>query len=154
MTGIEIMSVVRQRIADKDKLNITDADMLSNINTAIRYLAQVLISRKSPDMISSVDLCDFYPCPVGFHSFVGQFPCYREGNVLRTYDGGTVTGVRFFQATRRITALSDTIEIGDEYFDPIVMAAVALCGNKDEMDVSFETNLLTRIESMLPGVTS
>lgn len=152
MTGNDAASVIRNRIADEDSLNISDAALLANVNSAIRYVSQILISRRAPEMTTSEDIVDYIQIPQGFHSFAGQHPVYREGDVLRTYlpDSQHVR-IRFFQMRKGIAALSEDIPFDDDYIDAVIEAAVILCLNKDEFDTSFEQSLLDKISNMLPG---
>lgn len=150
MTGNEVMLVIRQRASDMDKLNLTDAEILENINTIIRYLSLVLISKHSPVMIASEEVADYTSIPLGFHSFVGAHPAYTEGNVIRLYDPTTTFTIRYFQSMPEISSLSATLPFEDMYKDVIVEGALTLCLNKDEFDVSFENTLYEKIAGLLP----
>jgi hypothetical protein len=150
MTGNEVMLVIRQRASDMDKLNLTDAEILENINTIIRYLSLVLISKHSPVMIASEEVADYTSIPLGFHSFVGAHPAYTEGNVIRLYDPTTTFTIRYFQSMPEISSLSATLPFEDMYKDVIVEGALILCLNKDEFDVSFENTLYEKIAGLLP----
>lgn len=150
MTGNEVMLVIRQRASDMDKLNLTDTEILENINTIIRYLSLVLISKHSPVMIASEEVADYTSIPLGFHSFVGAHPAYTEGNVIRLYDPTTTFTIRYFQSMPEISSLSATLPFEDMYKDVIVEGALILCLNKDEFDVSFENTLYEKIAGLLP----
>jgi hypothetical protein len=150
MTGNEVMLVIRQRASDMDKLNLTDAEILENINTIIRYLSLVLISKHSPVMIASEEVADYTSIPLGFHSFVGAHPAYTEGNVIRLYDPTTTFTIRYFQSMPEISSLSATLPFENIYKDAIVEGALMLCLNKDEFDVSFENALYEKIAGLLP----
>ncbi|NCB94630.1 MAG: hypothetical protein EOM40_19080 [Clostridia bacterium] len=150
MTGNEVMSVIRQRASDIDKLNLTDSEILENINTVIRYLSLVLIAKRSPVMIASEEMADYTTLPPGFHSFVGAHPAYTEGNLIRLYDPTTTFAVRYFQSMPQINALTAVLPFEDIYKDAIVEGALMLCLNKDEFDVSFENALYEKIAGLLP----
>jgi hypothetical protein len=150
MTGNEVMLVIRQRASDMNKLNLTDAEILENINTIIRYLSLVLISKHSPVMIASEEVADYTAIPLGFHSFVGAHPAYTEGNIIRLYDPTTTFTIRYFQSMPEISSLSATLPFEDMYKDVIVEGALILCLNKDEFDVSFENTLYEKIAGLLP----
>ncbi|MBQ9423603.1 MAG: hypothetical protein IJU32_08495, partial [Pyramidobacter sp.] len=66
--------VIRQRVNDNDKINYSDEEIVADVATACRYLSQVLIARKSPEMIVTEDVVDYAAVPENFHSFVGQWP--------------------------------------------------------------------------------
>ena len=151
MTGAEIMFAVRQRIADEDKLNISDGAMLNNINTAIRLLSQTLIARRAPEMMALEEVIDYSAVPVGFHSLIGKQPCYREGDVIRTYMGDTPYMMRYWRMKEAITDLTKTIFFAPDYTDILVTITCILCQNKDEMDTTFEQGLVSQISQMLPG---
>lgn len=151
MTGSDIMFAVRQRIADEDKLNISDEAMLGNINTAIRLLSQLLIARRAPEMMATEEVIDYTAVPVGFHSLVGNQPCWREGGVIRTYTGDDEHLMRFWQMRRGLKDLTKDVPFSMDYTDILVTAVCMLCQNKDEMDTSFEQSLISQITSMLPG---
>lgn len=151
MTGTEIMYAVRQRIADKDKLNISDGAMLNNINTAIRLLSQTLIARRAPEMMALEEVIDYSAVPVGFHSLIGKQPCYREGDVIRTYMDDTPYLMRYWRMKEPIADLTKTVFFPPDYMDILVTAVCMLCQNKDEMDTTFEQGLIAQITSMLPG---
>lgn len=150
MTGADMMRVIRQRIADEDMLNLSDAAILANINMAIRYLSLLLISRKAPEMITCEEMVDYTAVPAGFHSFVGQEPAWREGAVIRLYDPQNAVPIRFFQMAQGIAALADDLPFPDDYFDVLATAASAVCLNKDEFDTSFEQGLIEKLGAMLP----
>lgn len=154
MTGTEIAYTVRQRIADEDKLNISDGAMLNNINTAIRLLSQLLISRKSPEMMATEEVIDYSAVPVGFHSLIGNQPCYREGDVIRTYMDDTPYLMRYWRMKEAIADLTKTIFFPPDYADILVTMVCVLCQNKDEMDTTFEQGLYSQISSLLPGESS
>lgn len=153
MTGTEVMFAVRQRIADEDKLNISDGAMLNYINTAIRLLSQTLISRRAPEMMATEEVIDYSAIPVGFHSLVGNQPCYREGDVIRTYTGDTPHLMRYWRMKEAIADLTKTIFFPPDYTDILVTVVCMLCQNKDEMDTTFEQGLIAQITTMLPGYT-
>lgn len=148
--GSDAMSVIRQRGNDMDKINYTDAEILENINSAIRYLSQVLINRKSPEMISSETIVDYNAVPSGFHSFVGNPPAYREGDVIRTYTDADTLDLRFWQYRQALASLSDFLPFPDEYFDALVTAALMITLITDEFDVSAEQAIFDKITGLLP----
>lgn len=154
MTGTDIMTIVRQRAADNDKLNLTDELIKQAINTGIRYVSQILISRKAPEMMSSEDIVDYTAIPQGFHSFVGQQPAWQEGDVLRCYDTANAVPIKYWQMRQGISSLSDEMPFNEDYTDAIVTAALTICLNKDEFDTTFEQGLLDKIGAMLPGSAS
>ena len=146
--------VIRQRVNDKDKINYTDEEIVADVATACRYLSQVLIARKSPEMIAVEDVVDYAAVPEDFHSFVGQFPVWREGAVFRTSTGGHSVPVRYW-ATRGqgLSSMTDEIPFDEIYFDAIVMAAAMLLLNRDEFDTTKEQSILQALEALAPGVT-
>lgn len=145
------MLVVRQRIADEEKLNISDSAMLSNINMAIRLLSKVLISRRAPEMMAIEDVVDYTAVPAGFHSLIGNQPCYREGDVIRTYTGDDIHSMRFWQMRQGLDDLVKQVPFAEDYMDILATATAMICMNKDEMDTTFEQGLIAQITSMLPG---
>lgn len=148
--GSDAMYVVRQRANDMDKINYTDAEILENINSAIRYLSQVLINRKAPEMISSETIVDYSAVPSGFHSFVGNPPAYREGDVIRTYTGSESVDMRFWQYRNTLSSLTDPLPFPDEYFDALVTTALMITLLTDEFDVSTEQSMFDKIAELLP----
>lgn len=153
MKASVISRIARARIADEDKLNITDAAMVDYINTAVRYLSQVLIARKSPEMAAEETIVDYSAVPAGFHSVIGNQPCYREGEVIRSYYGPEPRVMRYWRARGGVENLDGEIFFPQAYTDVLVTAVCMLCQNKDEMDTSFEQAMTDRICSMLPGVS-
>lgn len=148
--GIDVMSVLRQRANDTDKINYTDSEILENINTAIRHLSQILIEHKSPEMISVENVVDYQAVPAGFHSFVGNPPMWREGDVIRTYTGQNLIEMRFWQYKKALSSLMDFIPFPNDYFDAVVTTALMLTLMTDEYDVSAEQAVLDKIEKLLP----
>lgn len=144
--------IIRQRVNDNDKINYSDEEIVADVATACRYLSKVLIARKSPEMIAAEDVVDFEAVPDNFHSFVGQFPAWREGAVFRTSTGGHSVPVRYW-ATRGqgLTSLTDVIPFDEIYFDAIVMTACMLLLNRDEFDTSKEQSILQALEALMPG---
>lgn len=148
--GMDAMSVIRQRANDTDKINYTDAEILENINTAIRYLSQILINRKSPEMVSAENVVDYQAVPSGFHSFVGNPPIWREGHVIRTYTGSDAVEMRFWQYRKPLVSLTDFIPFPDEYYDAVITTALMLTLMTDEFDVSAEQAVFDKIVELLP----
>lgn len=148
--GSDAMSVIRQRANDMDKINYTDAEILENINSAVRYLSQILINRKSPEMISTETVVDYTAVPSGFHSFVGSPPAYREGDVIRTYTGAESVDMRFWQYRHSLASLTDYMPFPDEYFDALVTTALMITLLTDEFDVSAEQAMFDKIAELLP----
>lgn len=150
----DAMIVIRQRVNDNDKINYSDAEIVNDVATACRYLGLALIARKAPEMIVAEDVVDFTAVPKGFHSFVGQYPVWREGPVLRTSTGNDSTSIRYFNMPEKITSLNNTIPFSDNYFDVIVTTAAALLLNRDEFDTTTEKSMIESITALLPGGTS
>lgn len=144
--------VIRQRVNDNDKINYTDEEIVADVATACRYLSQFLIARKSPEMIAVEDVVDYAAVPENFHSFVGQWPVWREGLVFRTSTGANAVTVRYW-ATRGqgLSSLTDVIPFDEIYFDAIVTAACMLLLNRDEFDTSKEQSILQALEALAPG---
>ncbi|MDO4561412.1 MAG: hypothetical protein Q4C86_10735 [bacterium] len=152
MRGYEAMHVIRMRANDVKKLTYTDEEILADINTAVRYLSNILIQRRSPEMIEVVLIHDYMKIPEGFHSLVGQNPVWVEGGTFRTYSGPhAVVPVRYFCTREPLRSLMETIPFPDDYFDLIVETALSLLKSADEYDVSAETEVLDRMAKMLPG---
>ena len=145
-------AVIRMRVNDRDKINYSDEEIVADVATACRYLSQVLIARKSPEMIVTEDVVDSTAVPENFHSFVGQFPAWREGTVFRTSTGADSVPIRYW-ATRGqgLTALADEIPFDEIYFDAIVTTAAMLLLNRDEFDTSKEQAILQALEALMPG---
>ena len=146
--------VIRQRVRDRDKINYADDEIINAVATACRYLSQVLIARRSPEMIATATVSDDDAVPATFHSFVGQYPVWREGSVFRTSVDDPVA-VRYW-ATRGqdLDSLSDELPFPDIYFDAIVTVASMLLLNRDEFDLSFEDKLTQTLEALMPGGAS
>lgn len=144
--------VIRQRVNDNDKINYRDEEIVADVATACRYLSQVLIARKAPEMIVSEDVVDYEAVPEQFHSFVGQFPVWREGQVFRTSTGANAVTVKYW-ATRGqgLSSLTDMLPFDEIYFDAIVMAASMLLLNRDEFDTAKEQSILQALEALMPG---
>lgn len=151
MTGSEAATIIRMRVADTDSLNLTDNHILENINTAIRFLSQILINKKDPIMTAEENVVDFTQMPARFHSFVGKQPCYIEGAVIRSFFGAKPIHIRYWRTKEGLSALKEDIPFPIDYCDSIIEGAIMLCLNKDEFDVSFEDNFFNRINSCLPG---
>ena len=145
-------TVIRQRVNDKDKINYSDAEIVADVATACRYLSQVLIARKSPEMIVTEDIVDYTAVPEVFHSFVGQFPVWREGPVFRTSTGADSVNIKYW-ATRgqELNSLTDTIPFDDIYFDAICECAAMMLLTRDEFDTSKEQSMLQALEALMPG---
>lgn len=150
----DAMVVIRQRVNDNDKINYSDAEIVNDVATACRYLGLTLIARKAPEMIIAEDVVDFMAVPSGFHSFVGQYPVWREGPVLRTSTGNDSVSIRYFCMPEKITSLNDAIPFSDNYFDVIVTSASALLLNRDEFDITTEKSMIESITALLPGGAS
>ncbi len=144
-------TVIRQRVNDKDKINYTDAEIVQDVATACRYLSQVLIARKSPEMIQTETIVDYTAVPAQFHSMVGQYPVWREGAVFRTSTDADSVDIRYW-ATRGedLNSLTDTIPFDDVYFDAIVTAASMMLLTRDEFDTTKEQTILQTLESLAP----
>ena len=149
MTGTDVMMLVRQRANDLDRTRYSDFEILNNINSAIRQLSQILIKRSAPEMIATLNVTTSVAVPAGFHSFVGQFPVWREGDQLHTAQTGAVT-VRYFKYKDPLVSLADTIPFDDNYVDSIVYAALILLFNTDESSVNVESALLSAFAINLP----
>ena len=145
-------AVIRMRVNDRDKINYSDEEIVADVATACRYLSQVLIARKSPEMIAVEDVVDYAAVPENFHSFVGQWPVWREGLVFRTSTGANAVTVRYW-ATRGqgLSSQTDVIPFDEIYFDAIVTAACMLLMNRDEFDTTKEQSILQALEALAPG---
>jgi len=145
-------AVIRMRVNDRDKINYSDEEIVSDVATACRYLSQVLIARKSPEMIVTEDVVDYAAVPENFHSFVGQWPVWREGPVFRTSTGADAVSVRYWGTRGQgLNSLTDVIPFDEVYFDAIVMASCMLLLNRDEFDTTKEQSILQALEALMPG---
>lgn len=144
--------VIRQRVNDNDKINYRDEEIVADVATACRYLSQVLIARKAPEMIVTEDVVDYAAVPENFHSFVGQFPVWREGPLFRTSTGADAIPVRYWGTRGQgLNSLTDVIPFDEVYFDAIVMASCMLLLNRDEFDTTKEQSILQALEALMPG---
>lgn len=150
----DLAVTVRQRANDMDKLNYTDAEIVKCLDSASKYLSAMLIKRRDPEMIVSEDVIDYQAVPEGFHSFVGQFPCRREGPVLRTLTGDAPVRVRYWCLKGGVSSMNDVFPFPEDYSDAAVEIALTILLNSDEYDVAFEAKFADRLMSLLPGVTS
>lgn len=145
--------VIRQRVNDQDKNKYSDSEIVSDVATACRYLSLVLIKRRSPEMIVSDDIVDYSAVPENFHSFVGQFPVWREGAVFRTSTGANAVTIKYWGTRGQgISSLNDEIPFDEIYFDAIATAACMLLLARDEFDTTQEQSVLQTLESLAPGV--
>ena len=145
-------AVIRMRVNDRDKINYSDEEIVADVATACRYLSQVLIARKSPEMIVTEDVVDYAAVPENFHSFVGQWPVWREGPVFRTSTGADAVSVRYWGTRGQgLNSLTDVIPFDEVYFDAIVMASCMLLLNRDEFDTTKEQSILQALEALMPG---
>lgn len=150
----DLAVTVRQRANDMDKLNYTDAEIVKSLDSAVKYLSGVLIKRRDPEMIVTEDVVDYQAVPEGFHSFVGQYPVWREGHVLRTATGSAPVRISFWGLRGGVVSLNDTFPFPEDYSDAAVETALALMLNSDEYDVTLEKEFMDRIVALLPGVES
>lgn len=150
----DLLVVIRQRVNDTGKINYKDEEIIADVATACRFLALTLIARKAPDLIASEDIVDFSAVPGGFHSFVGQYPVWREGPVLRSSTGLYPVTIRYFYMPQNVTELFDKIPFSDDYLDVIAITAAGLLLNRDEFDISSEKAMIEAITALLPGGSS
>ena len=146
----QAVDVIRQRVNDTLAVNYTIEEIINNIDTACRFLGLTLIARRAPEMIASESVVDYSAVPKGFHSFVGQFPAWREGTVLRTSTGNAPVEIRYFCMRDGVSLLEDQIPYSDDYFDVIVTVAASLLLNRDEFDTSSEKAMIDAIGTLLP----
>lgn len=146
----QAVDVIRQRVNDTLAVNYTIEEIINNIDTACRFLGLTLIARRAPEMIASESAVDYSAVPKGFHSFVGQFPVWREGAVLRTSTGNIPVEIRYFCTREGVSLLEDKIPYSDDYFDVIVTVAASLLLNRDEFDTSSEKAMIDAIGTLLP----
>ena len=145
-------AVIRMRVNDRDKINYSDEEIVADVATACRYLSQVLIARKSPEMIVTEDVVDYAAVPENFHSFVGQWPVWREGAVFRTSTGADAVSIRYWGTRGQgLTSLTDTIPFDEIYFDAICECAGMLLLNRVESDTAKEQSILQALEALAPG---
>lgn len=148
----DAMIVIRQRVNDLGKINYSDEEVVADVATACRYLSQVLIARKSPEMIVTEDVVDYAAVPEDFHSFVGQWPVWREGPIFRTSTGSDAVSIRYWGTRGQgLSSLTDVIPFDEIYLDAIVTAASMLLLNRDEFDTSKEQQILQTLEALAPG---
>lgn len=147
--GFDLLEPIRHRVNDIDANNYTDDEILSVINSAIRLLSKILIARKSPEMIAADTVADGQPVPEGFYALVGQYPVWREGDVLRTSQNSAQ--IRYWKEKPVIADQSEAIPYADGYVDAIIEASVARLLLTDEFDATAEQALAERVCTLLPG---
>lgn len=147
--GFDLLEPIRHRVNDIDANNYTDEEILSVLNSSIRLLSKILIARKSPEMIAADTVADGQPVPEGFYALVGQYPVWREGDVLRTSQNSVQ--IRYWKEKPVIADLSKAIPYADGYVDAIIEASVARLLLTDEFDATAEQALAERVCTLLPG---
>lgn len=150
----DLAVTVRSRANDMDKLNYSDAEIVRCLDSAVKYLSGVLIKRRDPEMVVTEDVVDWQAVPEGFHSFVGQYPVWREGHVLRTVSGNTPVRISFWGLRGGVASLNDVFPFPEDYSDAAVEVALTLLLNSDEYDVAPEKEFMDRIAALLPGTES
>lgn len=151
VTIMQLSTVIRQRVNDNDKINYTDEEIVADVAMACRYLSNILINRRSPEMIVSEDIVDYSAVPEDFHSFVGQFPAWREGPVFRTSTGQDAVTIKYWGVRgNKLSSLNDTMPFNDSYQDIVVTIASMLLLNRDEFDTGTEQTIISTIQSLLP----
>lgn len=150
MIASELVTVIRERVNDTRQLNYTDSEVLHDLAYACRYLALALIGRKDPEMITTLMVSDFTPIPKLFHSFVGQYPVWREGRLFRTSLKDKPVEIRYYAMREGIKTLTDEIPYNDQYQDALVMTTVGILLNRDEFDITSETSMVEAVTNLLP----
>lgn len=74
---------IRNKINDRDKVGLDDSELLSYLNEAIQYIANYLISIKSPIMVADFTANEAETVlPENFAKLAGGFPVKRTGNKI------------------------------------------------------------------------
>lgn len=151
MIASMLVPIIRERVNDTQQLNYTDAEILHDLAYACRYLGLALIKKRDPEMIVSLQVSDFTPVPKFFHSFVGQFPIWREGRLFRSSVHDKPVEIKYFAMRPGITSLMDDIPYNDMYQDALIMTTVGLLLNRDEFDITSETSMVEAVTQLLPS---
>lgn len=147
----DLAYIIRPRVNDSKKINYKDEEIVADIATACRLLSLILINRRSPEMMERTEIVDGSAVPDVFHSFVGQYPVWREGNIFRTSrDEERVEICYWVTRGQDITSMTDKIPFDDIYQDAICKGAEMLLLNRDEFDTTQEQSILQTMESYLP----
>lgn len=117
MTANDLLILVRQRLGDMQKLNLSDEELIMSLNVAIDRLSEELAQDGNPELVKEVSITDASKAirPDDFISLCGQFPVIfiqeSDGMKIQHMDpnySGTMP-IRYFASRPHVKNLTDTI---------------------------------------------
>ncbi len=117
MTTNDLLILVRQRLGDMQKLNLSDEELIMSLNVAIDRLSEELAQDGNPELVKEVTLNGTSKelRPDDFISLCGQFPVIfiqdTDGVKIQHMDpnyAGTMI-VRYFASRKHVHNLTDEI---------------------------------------------
>lgn len=137
-----LLSDIRNRISDSDKLTYSEDELISYINTIIDFLNHFLINQNSQEMIKEITVSNGSAVPDDWVRSVGSYPIYITQDIFSTYDESAELTVRYFALKPHVSAITDTLPFKPKYESILAQGAALHAANTDGYDISQDKGLL------------
>ena len=146
----DVVSDMRVSLSDVDAIEYSTAELVQYINYALIYISKILINIGHADVKKQVTVTNNMNIPSDFSQLIGKYPIYPVGGVFKTYEPEGVD-VLYYANLPKVSSVSDTIALRDEFAPILIYFATMIAGNRNEFDVSQDERLLDRITQLIVG---
>lgn len=139
----DILNVIRPRIADENKIEYEDEELIEYLNDAMDFLSAQLIAMNDSGMITDLTVKDGNAVPADFmDKYAGNFPVYISGDAFKILDGSTQVDIRYYAMKPHVVRADDLVPFKDYYKSVLTQAVAMYALNRNEYEIGQDKGLL------------
>ena len=145
---------IRNKTNDRDKVGLDDSELLSYLNEAIQYIANYLISIKSPIVVA--DFTANTPTttlPDNFAKLAGGFPVKRTGNEIQLLVEPPIK-IRYLVSYPTVTTSDDMPFEYESLNQSAIKLACIYANSQKQTDVTQDKSLLDEVNAAIERAVS
>ena len=143
---------IRNKIHDKDTIEMTDEELLICLNEAIQYVSSYLAGANSPVAVADITLsAEETTLPQNFVKTAGTYPVKITGNSMKWlgYEAGQTMKLRYFFTPAAVVATDNMPFFHDALNQITIKLAAIYAGNQLEAEISQDKALLDEVNMLL-----
>lgn len=145
---------IRDKVNDKDMVEYTDSELLTNINEAVQYIGTYLVGVKSPLAVNEMVINDeSFIIPNNYTLPAGQYPIKVTGNIGKLLDEPPLK-FRYFSTCKKLD-FDDELPYNHEGIWQIMIKLASIYAlNRNEFNIQQDKALLDEINQQLANITN
>lgn len=143
---------IRNKIHDKDTIEMTTEELLICLNEAIQYVSSYLAGTNSPAVVADITLtAEETTLPENFVKTAGTFPVKITGNTMKWlgFTEGDTMKLRYFSTFEEVDETDEMPFKHDALNQITIKLAAIYAGNQLEAEISQDKALLDEVNTLL-----